>query len=197
MSGYTITKNKKTDINQILLSIAFVLILSAIFVPLFFLIPIQGILFMPKGYWVFEPSLSAYITFISGILAISVLLIIKVWLAYRGDNGKKSRILITTGIVVALVFILLSFNRYHYIDKNGIHINPLLSVQEIHYSWDDVEAVTQTVKVSGGVMRHDKLIFTFENGDEYAMLLNENARRGLSAMLFELRKRGIEMDRPQ
>lgn len=194
--GYTITKKKKTDFVQKLVPTAIILILSSVFLPIFFLGPIQELIYSPKGYWLYEPPKTAYITFIIGVLLIAVTLIMYAWLNSKEISRKALNSVCGMVIVTAIGLILLTFNQYHYVDKSGFHINPLLGFKEVHYSFDDIVEARQTVKVKNGVMSGDELILTFKDGEKYSLLLNQNVRDARVAIFYELEKeRGISVIR--
>ncbi|MDZ5473185.1 hypothetical protein SM124_15815 [Bacillus sp. 31A1R] len=193
-NGYTVTKKKKTDFIQKLVPTAIILILSSVFLPIFFLGPIQGLIYQPKGYWLYEPPKSAYVTFIICVLVIAFLLILFAFLASKGAINRITKSLIVISTVASIAVIILCFNNYHYVDKEGIHINPLFGFEEKSYSWDEVTEARQTVKVKMGIMSGDELILSFNDGNKYALLLNSNVIKARVAMYFELEEeRGIKI----
>ncbi|MGA5691368.1 hypothetical protein [Cytobacillus pseudoceanisediminis] len=194
-SGYTISKKQRTDIKPILVTIAIIMILSAIFIPIFLLTPFQEQFYKPEGTWVFEAPKSAYITFSTALAAAAVFIIAGVWLHSADKLGKLGKIIIGCGFLFSLATVILSFDYYHYIDKNGVHFNTLFSLQEKHYHWSDIKQARQTVKNEMGVMSDDKLIFTFKDGTNYEYLMNDNIRKARSETNFELEEHGVELIR--
>ncbi|MFE8700749.1 hypothetical protein ACFYKX_08995 [Cytobacillus sp. FJAT-54145] len=193
--GYTITKKKKTDWNQMLIPSAIILILGSVFIALFLLVPVQEILYKPEGYWVFEPPKVAYGAFIASLLLIAALLIIYAILISKEKNGKLTKVIMSLAFAAAIAIGILSFGQYHYVDKEGIHFNPLFGFQERHYAWSDIEGVKERFKVKRGVMTSGQMEFTFKDGEEYTILINENVRKAKIAMLFELKKQDIVVER--
>ncbi|PWW30278.1 hypothetical protein DFO73_103160 [Cytobacillus oceanisediminis] len=194
-SGYTITKKQKTDINQILVTTAIILILSAIFVPIFLLTPFQTYMYRPAGTWVFEAPKSAYLTFSFALVAIAIFMIAGVWLHSAEKFGKLGKTIIGIGLFSSLATLILSFDYYHYIDETGVHYNQLFSLEERHYEWSEIKQARQTVKNEMGIMSDDKLIFTFKDGTTYSYLLNDNIRKARNATYFELEEHGVELIR--
>ncbi|MBT2690093.1 hypothetical protein J7I93_18150 [Bacillus sp. ISL-47] len=194
-SGYTITKKQKTDMNQILVTTAIILILSAIFVPIFLLSPFQAQFYRVTGTWVFEAPKSAYLTFSFALVAVGVFMIAGVWLHSAEKFGKLGKMIVGIGFTASLATLILSFDYYHYIDKNGVHFNPLFSLEEKHYTWTEIKQARQTVKNEMGIMSDDKLIFTFNDGTSYSYLLNDNIRKARIATYFELEEHGVELIR--
>lgn len=194
-SGYTISKKQRTDIKPILITIAIIMILSAIFIPIFLLTPFQEQFYKPEGTWVFEAPKSAYITFSTALATAAVFIIAGVWLHSADKFGKLGKIIIGCGFLFSLATVILSFDYYHYIDKNGVHFNTLFSLQEKHYHWSDIKQARQTVKNEMGVMSDDKLIFTFKDGTNYEYLMNDNIRKARSETNFELEEHGVELIR--
>ncbi|UII54562.1 hypothetical protein LS684_12885 [Cytobacillus spongiae] len=192
-NGYTITKKAKTDFNHILITSGIVLILSSIFIPLFLLVPIQQLLFHPEGYWLYEPTRTAYIVFISSLSGLSIMCFVSAWLSNRGGSPLLIKSLMGFSLLVSLTFILLSVNQYHYVDQKGIHINPLFSFEEKHYSWSDVKDAKQTQSTKMGVSKDKNIHFEFQNGDEYNMVLNSNVLKARVAIIYELRENGIDI----
>lgn len=187
MQGYTITKKQRTDFNHILFSTGLILIFSAIFSPLFILIPLQDLLFKPSGHWFFAPPLMAHTVFILSLLSISIAIFFKLWLdSIEKFNGKR-KLAVLSFVVISIVFMLLAINQYRYVDGNGIHVNSLFSLTEKHYQWSDIEKVDQLV--DGGKVT---FAFVFKNGEEYSMLLNEDERKSWKNILFEIEEQGIE-----
>lgn len=194
-SGYTISKKQRTDIKQILVTTSFIMLLSAIFIPIFLLTPFQEQFYKPEGTWVFEAPKSAYITFSVALAASAVFIIAGVWLNSADKFGKLGKIIIGCGFLFSLATVLLSFDYYHYIDKNGVHFNTLFSLQEKHYNWSDIKQARQTVKNEMGIMSDDKLIFTFKDGTTYEYLINDNIRKARSDTYYELEEHGVKVIR--
>lgn len=194
-SGYTITKKQKTEINQIVVTTAIIMILSAIFIPIFLLSPFQAQFYRPAGTWVFEAPKAAYLTFSFALAAVAVFMIAGVWLQSDGKFGKLAKIMIGAGFLSSLATVILSFDYYHYIDKSGVHFNPLFSLEEKHYEWSEIKQARQTVKNEMGIMSDDKLIFTFKDGTSYSYLMNANIRMARIATYFELEEHGVELIR--
>ncbi|UOE54143.1 hypothetical protein [Cytobacillus oceanisediminis] len=194
-SGYTITKKQKTDINQILVTTAIILILSAIFIPIFLLSPFQAQFYKPEGTWVFEAPKSAYLTFSIALAAMGVFIIAGVWLQSAEKIGRIGKVIVGAGLLFSLATVILSFDYYHYIDKKGVHFNTLFSLQEKHYEWSEIQQARQTVINKMGVMSDDELIFTFKDGTTYAYPLNDNIRKARIAAYYELEEHGVELIR--
>ncbi|GLB57917.1 hypothetical protein [Cytobacillus sp. NCCP-133] len=192
-TGYTISKKQKTDISQILVTTAIILILSAIFIPIFLLSPFQAQFYKPEGTWVFEAPKAAYLTFSIALAAVAVFMITGVWLHSAGKFGMFAKVIIGAGFLSSLATVILSFDYYHYIDKNGVYFNLLFSLEEKHYEWSEIKQARQTVKNEMGIMSDDKLIFTIKDGTSYAYLLNVNVRRARIATYFELEENGVEL----
>lgn len=194
-SGYTITKKQKTDITQILVTTGIILILSAIFIPIFLLSPFQAQFYRPEGTWVFEAPKSAYLTFSIGLAAVGVFIILGVWMKSAEKFGWFGKVFVGAGFLISLLMAILSFDYYHYIDKNGVHFNTLLSLQEKHYEWLEIQQARQTVINKMGVMSDDELIFTFSDGTAYSFQLNDNIRKARIATYYELEEQGVELIR--
>ncbi|KON87303.1 hypothetical protein AF332_11030 [Sporosarcina globispora] len=194
-SGYTITKKQKTDINQILVTTAIILILSAIFIPVFLLSPFQAQFYKPEGTWIFEAPKSAYLTFSIALAAIGIFIIAGVWLHSAEKLGAIGKALVGAGFLFSLATAILSFDYYHYIDKKGVHFNTLFSLQEKHYEWSEIKQARQSVINKMGIMSDDELIFTFQDGTTYAYPLNDNIRKARIATYYELEEHGVELIR--
>lgn len=194
-SGYTVTKKRKMEKGEILVSAAFILILSSFFIGLFFLGSIQEALYEPTGYWFFEPIRWAYYTFMGSIIMIGVFLLILAWLFAKGKNGKLSKLVVPTGITLSIIVMILCVDCYNYANKEGITLNRFWGLGETSYAWDDVETITQKVKINVGVMTDDSLIFKFKDGTSHRLILNNEVIKSRVAILFEMEKRGIEIIR--
>ncbi|WP_026581138.1 hypothetical protein [Bacillus sp. J33] len=194
-SGYTITKKQKTDIKQILVTTAIILILSAIFIPIFLLPLFQAQFCRPAGTWVFEAPKAAYVTFSAALAAVAVFMVAGVWFHSAEKFGKLGKIIVGAGCLVSFATVILSFDYYHYIDKSGVHFDPLFSLKEKHYEWSEIKKARQTVKNDKGIISDDKLIFTFSDGTSYAYLFNDNVRKARMATYFELEEHGVELIR--
>jgi hypothetical protein len=192
-TGYTITKKRKTEKSQIFVSLAIILILSSFFVPIFILIPLQEILFSPSGEWFFEPLRAAYGVFIAGLLLIAAICITAAVLLSKQRMTTGVKGLLAVSAVIGVLFILLSTDGYHYADQNGITIDPIFSLKEKTYTWDEVAAAEQTAKLSGGIATDDKFIVTFKDGKKYSMVLNNNVVKARVAMQYVLKEKGIEV----
>ena len=196
-SGYTVTKKKKTDFTQMLVPIAIILILGSIFIALFFLAPIQFLLYKPSGEWFFEPPKNAYYAFIGGILLVAAMLIGTAIAIYKDKMTKGIKSWISLGYIVSMLIFVLSLNQYHYANETGIVINRFLSFEDEKYIWEDIISAEEQAIVKNGIMSSGTLILTFSNDKRYTLLLNENVRKAKIAMYYELEKQGIEVKRTQ
>lgn len=196
-SGYTVTKKKKTDVHQMLVPIAIILILSSIFIPLFFLAPIQFLLYKPSGEWFFEPPKNAYYSFIGSILLVATMLIVTAIAIHKEKMTKGMKGFIALGYFLSIVIFVLSINQYHYANQSGIFINRFLSFEEEIYSWGDITSAEEQAIVKNGIMSSGSLTLTFANEKTYTFLLNENVRKAKVAMYYELEKQGVEVKRIQ
>jgi hypothetical protein len=192
-TGYTITKKRKTEMSQIFVSCAIILILSSCLVPIFILIPLQEILFSPSGEWFFEPLRSAYVFFIAGLLLLAAVCIAAAVLLSSQKMTAGSKGVLAVSAVIGVMFILLSTDGYHYADQNGITVDPIFSLKEKTHAWDEVAAAEQTAKLSGGIATDDKFIVTFKDGKKYSMVLNNNVVKARVAMQYVLKEKGIEV----
>lgn len=193
--GYTVTKKKKTDASQMLVPIAIILILGSIFIALFFLAPIQFLLYKPSGEWFFEPPKRAYYSFIGSILLVAALLIITAIAIYKEKMTKGMKGFIAFGYVLSVVIFVLSINQYHYANQSGIVINRFFSFKEEIYTWKDVTSAEEQAVMKNGNMSSGSLTLTFSNDQRYTFMLNENVRKAKIAMYYELDKQGIEVKR--
>lgn len=196
-SGYTVTKKKKTDYTQMLVPIAIILILGSIFIALFFLAPIQFLLYKPSGEWFFEPPKNAYYAFIGGILLVAAMLIGTAIVIYKDKMTKGMKGFITVGYLLSVLIFVLSLNQYHYANQSGIVINRFLSFEDEKYTWADITYAEEQAIVKNGIMSSGTLTLTFANDKSYTFLLNENVRKVKIAMYYELEKQGIEVKRTQ
>jgi hypothetical protein len=191
--GYTVTKKKKTDVSQMLVPIAIILILGSIFIALFFLAPIQFLLYKPQGEWFFEPPKSAYYSFIGSILLVATMLIVTAIAIYKEKLTKGLKRFIAIGYFLSFMIFILSINQYHYANQSGIIINRFLSFEEEKYTWEDITFAEEQTIVKNGIMSSGRLILTFANEETYTFLLNENVRKAKISMYYELEKQGIEV----
>lgn len=193
MHGYTVTtKKKRTDFNHVLLSIAFILIFSSILSPFFIVLPIQELLFKPDGFWFFGPPRMAFGIFIGAILFLAFVILIKVWLASNDKYNSKIKKAYYVAILFSFLIMFLALNQYRYVDGEAIHVNPLFSLSEKKYKWEDVEKATQTINKS-----KVSFDFTFKNGDQYSILFNEYERKSWSLVLFKLEEAGVKVETVQ
>ncbi|WP_066047703.1 hypothetical protein [Robertmurraya korlensis] len=196
-SGYTVTKKKKTDFTQMLVPVAIILILGSIFIALFFLAPIQFLLYQPNGEWFFEPPKMAYYAFIAAILLVATMLIVTAIAIYKDKMTRGIKGFITLGYVLSVMIFLLSLNQYHSANQSGIVINRFFSFQDEKYIWEDITSAEEQSIVKNGIMSSGKLTLTFSNNKSYSFLLNENVRKAKLAIYYELEKQGIEVKRTQ
>ncbi|MGA5691180.1 hypothetical protein [Cytobacillus pseudoceanisediminis] len=194
-SGYTITKKQRTESKQILVTTAIILILSAIFIPIFLLSPFQAQFYRPEGTWVFEAPKAAYVTFSIALASMGIFILAGVWLHSAEKFGRIAKFITGAVFLFSLSTVILSFDYYHYIDKNGVHFNTLFSLKEKHYNWPEIKHARQTVINKMGVMSDDELIFTFKDGTTYAYPLNNNVRNARIATYYELEEHGVELIR--
>ncbi|MFE8702161.1 hypothetical protein ACFYKX_16300 [Cytobacillus sp. FJAT-54145] len=193
--GYTVSKKTKTDWHQMLIPAAFILILGSTFISLFFIVPVQSVLYHPEGDWFFEPPKIVYYTSIASQVLIGIIMIIYALLLGKGKNSSLIKMIVSLSILVSFIVGLLCFDYYHYATKEGIHVNPLFSLDEKLYAWNDIEHVKETFRVKNGVMSSGTLIFTFKGGEQYTLMLNNNVLKAKRAMIFEVENRGIEIER--
>lgn len=195
--SYTVTKKKKTEISQMLVPTAIILILGSVFIALFLLAPMQSLLYDPKGDWFFEPPKTAYYAFIGAILIVALLLITTAVFLYKESLTILVKMILTIGYVLSFIVLLLSINQYHYVSQSGIVINRFLSINEEEYTWNDIKSAEEVFHSKNGIMSSGEIKFTFSNGKSYSFLLNENVRKAKIAMYFELEKSGIEVKRDE
>ncbi|WP_442594400.1 hypothetical protein [Neobacillus sp. D3-1R] len=192
VSGYTVTKKKRTDFNHILVSIAFILLFASILSPFFIVLPLQEIFYKPEGYWFFGPPRSAFVIFIGAMVFLAVSLLIKVWLASRDTYNSKMKIAFYVAILVSFLTMYLALNDYRYLDGDSINVNPFFSISEEKYYWEDVASAKENVKKNKVTFD-----FTFKNGDTYTLLFNEHERKSWSLVIFELQEAGADLQRVQ
>ncbi|WP_442594838.1 hypothetical protein [Neobacillus sp. D3-1R] len=118
---------------------------------------IQSSFFQPESFLIFSAQKSSYFIFTGSLL----LLLLGVGLIIN----KNSKVIMGFGVIVfsaAIVFLFLSFYNYTYFDEKGIHINKTFSFNEVFYSWDKVESVTQLNKNG----QPSKIEFKFDTNND-------------------------------
>ncbi|MCA1042299.1 hypothetical protein LCM00_22660 [Bacillus infantis] len=191
-SSYTITKKKKRDKNQYILGISFVLLLGSFFIPLVVLLPLQQALYHPFGYWFLEPPRSAYFIFTGSLILLSLSLLMMIsGLA----KNKLAKGLIAAGIFVSILLSVLSVDHYHYMNGNGIYINPFFGFGEKEFLWADVKEAKQIAVEEKNGLKDKNLTFVFKDGEQYSFLITETVRKAYPIFNVKLQEKGIQVTR--
>jgi hypothetical protein len=197
MIGYTVTKRKYFDIPKFLVMFAMILLFSCLFVPFVAIYSYQDIFVNRVDAWFFGTPNYNYFIFAATLASFSVLIFI--YLYYRNQrlmNDKKVRL--TPFYLFALpglFAIVLSFYHYHYLNDDGIHVNPYFQLKVDHYKWEEVNDVIQQQSVKNGVMYEGSLVFTFNNGKTFYLPVDSEVRLNKKLIYQKLRKQGIEVKR--
>ncbi|WP_456277873.1 hypothetical protein [Bacillus sp. AK128] len=138
--------------------ISLILFLSALPMSIVFVSFIQTTVVKPESALLHTIYSKAYLLFCIGVALLAVAtLLITLW------KPNLFSIFGTVGTVaIASYLITLSFHYYIYIDEKGVHVNPIFTIKESFYQWEDVESVTQINR--GG--RPETIEFTIKNTDK-------------------------------
>jgi hypothetical protein len=100
----------------------------------------QSMVYFSRTYWFFSTPFSAYITFMSGMLYIAV--IITLYLIFR-QKWEGAKLKWSTGFLLlfGIPALICSLTNYYYLDDVGIHYNALNGIEEKEYSWEKIDKV--------------------------------------------------------
>ncbi|MBU9711220.1 hypothetical protein [Evansella tamaricis] len=156
-------------IGSVIIVTSIVMILSAFFLPVVFLMVLQDIFFFSRSHWYFAAPPSAYFMFGAGMLWIPIILItflsVKVWMENR-DRVISNVWVYGLLLILSFPIFALSISNYYYFDDEGIHYSELFSFSEAEHSWDDIEKVIRVTNSEGGVSSVEEYIFILESGEE-------------------------------
>ncbi|MBO8156131.1 MAG: hypothetical protein H0Z32_06725 [Bacillaceae bacterium] len=158
-------KNTLHDPTPIVFAIAITIFIGSFIFPFIIIYVVRDIFFRPDTYWIFQSPFSSYMTFMSGMMLMSMALL--VFLFFNKRKGIK----LASGVLAALTVVslwLLSLGvyNYYYFNEHGIHYNHLFSYRATHYHWDDFSTMLELKEKEKGTTRLKELIFITKDGEE-------------------------------
>lgn len=157
-----------------------ILYISSLFVPFVIVASFQSLVYFSRSHWFFTTPLSAYITFMAGMLFIAMILTIYLFLKQKWE-GTKLKIITSLLVLISFPVFFLSLTNYYYLDDKGVHYNSLISLNEEEYSWDSVNTVHIVYKNHQGIVSNYQYHFEMKSGEiiklPYDDKLSENIRQ--------------------
>jgi hypothetical protein len=143
----------------------FILFLSSLFMPFVFIFWLQDLLYHSNSHWTFIAPSSAYLSFFIGMLLIPIALTIHLIIRSKTNIRWIGWI---TGLlfVCSIPFFALGVSTYYYLDNDGIHMNELMSLEEIDYRWETMKELKEVWVLDNGVSRLDEYILITEDDSE-------------------------------
>ncbi|WP_110112307.1 hypothetical protein [Bacillus sp. CGMCC 1.16541] len=173
-----------------------ILFLSSIFFPFVLVYPIQEWLMSSDTYWFFQPRMYSAVIFIGAITSLCI-----IWsalLIYVTKAKKRSRMVLTGGILLCFVSLVVSISSsfyYEHMSNEGICINSLTSFDEQCYRWDEVKDARSILASSEQETKELALVFSFNDGTEWEFPLNHKLMSNKSRITAMLRDQNIEVER--
>ncbi|PYZ95562.1 hypothetical protein CR205_18710 [Alteribacter lacisalsi] len=143
---------------------SFILIISAVFIPIVAVMIIQDVLFFSRDHWIFIRPTAAYVVFGAGMVWMAVVLLSTLFTKMWADRVEKPYRLTFLHMVLFLLAIPVyayAVMHYTYLDDHGAHTNLLLSSEEKTIAWDDVTEVYREVDPETNRI----LSYTFSDGE--------------------------------
>ncbi|WML40088.1 hypothetical protein RCG19_23565 [Neobacillus sp. OS1-2] len=170
-----LVRRKKVDEEYSVKLVAYTIILfiSSFFAPFVIVASYQSVIYFSRSYWFFATPFSAYITFMGGMLYISVIMTIYlIFFRQRWEGGKMQWI---TGLLllVSLPAFMLSMTNYYYMDEKGIHYNGLTGFAEKEYKWNDMSNVQIIYRNHQGTTGFFQYKFEMTDGRNIVLPFND------------------------
>lgn len=138
-----LVRRKETDEEnqgKLLVAYTIILFISSLFVPFVVVATFQSMVYFSRSYWFFSTPLSAYMTFMCGMIYIALVLTFYLLVGQKWE-GKRAKGIMWILLVLCIPFFILSLTNYYYLDDEGVHYNSLTSLKEKQYKWGEMAKV--------------------------------------------------------
>ncbi|WNF21154.1 hypothetical protein [Mesobacillus jeotgali] len=182
---------------SLLITFAVILLFASLPIGIFIVTFIHQSIYIDKSQWFFDSPMSSYITMVSILLIIPVLLIIIAVYLFKTDESRKRSL----NVFIASIFTLLimaaggylSIDNYYYMDKDGLYYDELWKLEQTVYPWDRITEMKQVNKKEAGTLTPDKLIFTYDN-EKIELPLSPKLRNEVDPVIDYIENtKGIEL----
>lgn len=115
----------------------------------------------------FKAPLSAFLTFMGGMLFVCLILTIYIVAKSKREIREKetSFLPFLFCIFLTIPLFVLPIKNYYYINKDGIFYNYLFEFSEREYLWSEVEEYDRIFLKKNNITTEKEHIFTLKNGD--------------------------------
>ncbi|CAH2714226.1 hypothetical protein BACCIP111895_01387 [Neobacillus rhizosphaerae] len=158
-----------------LVAYTIILYISSLFVPFVVVASFQSLVYYSRSQWFFSTPLSAYITFMCGMLFIAV--VFTFYLIFRERwEGRALKWITGILLIASIPAFALSLTNYYYLDEEGIHYNALTSLKETEYKWDEITKVHVVYRNHQGTTGLFQYKFEKGDGGKVTLLYNDYLR---------------------
>ncbi|MEH7077017.1 hypothetical protein [Neobacillus drentensis] len=149
-----------------------ILFISSLFVPFIAVATYQSVVYFSRAQWFFSTPFSAYITFMSGMIYLAVILTLYLIFRQRFE-GSLFKVIFIVLLLSSIPAFVLSLTNYYYLDKEGIHYNNLMGFDEKEYRWDKMARVHIIYRNHQGTTGFYKYRFEMKDGSDIMIPYNE------------------------
>ncbi|RLQ94302.1 hypothetical protein [Falsibacillus albus] len=181
------------EYDYMIIAVIIICIISSFILPFIFVYLIQESIFNSASNWIFFSPLSAYFTFMLGMLWIPVPL--AVHLIIKNKTSRSSSLL--TGILIIFIsgpLFFSSINNYVFIDQQGIHYNDLFKKSPTEFSWDKIQNVHEVFQKKNGNNILIEYDFVTDSNKVIKLPSTKVSVLNKSLIYQQLEKHGVEVD---
>lgn len=172
---------------------AVIILLSSLFMPFVLVFIIQDYLYLSSEKWFYDTPASAYTLVIIGMVWISIVLLLHLFIQNKFELRYYKWITIVL-LGLSIPFFMFGVSNYYYLDIKGIHINDVKTFNNINsYEWEDFKSAKEVYKKSNNVSVLDHYEFETKEGEVITLPANHKVSSARHGILAKLKDSGIEM----
>jgi hypothetical protein len=184
--------NSETKRRVIFVS-AVIILLSSLFMPFVLVFIIQDYLYLTSEKWFYDTPASAYTLVIIGMVWISIVLLLHLFIQNKFELHYLKWITILL-LSVSIPFFMYGVSNYYYLDDKGIHINYMKTFNTItSYEWEDIKSAMEVYKKSNNVSVLDHYEFETQEGEIITLPANHKVNSARPSIIVKLKESGVEM----
>ncbi|WP_210365408.1 hypothetical protein [Bacillus sp. REN3] len=177
---------------QILLALSIIILLTSLFLPIICVFILQDIFYHSKSHWIFSTPASAYITFMIGMIWISVVLFFHIFMTSKYESSIIKWVS-SFFILWSIPLFVLGVSNYYYVDERGIHYNYLGSINETAYEWNNFKEVKEIYSEKNGVSTIEEYEFITNDHEVIVLPFNLEFKEARKNILNILEENGVKV----
>lgn len=173
---------------------AIITFLCSFFMPMVFVFFLQESLYFSKTHWFFEAPTSAYVTFSIGMIWISIILFIYLFVNWKFEPRflKSFTALL---LCLSIPCFMLGVANYRYMDDEGLHINYLKTLNEITtFGWNDLKEVKEVYEKKNGTIYLKEYTFITKDNKVETLPISGKLGENRNRVLAKLKENGVPLE---